>query len=881
MAQIAVIGAGYVGLTTAACFAHLGHEVTCADIDERRVDQLRRGEVPIVEAGLDNMVREGMEGGRLRFVLGAEQAAKTAEFAYLCVPTPQAEDGSADLSFIEVAARQIGPVLPVEAVVVNKSTVPVGSTRAVERVLGREDVTVVSNPEFLREGSAVHDFLHPDRIVIGSEHQSAAVRVAALYIGVTAPIIVTDPASAETIKYASNAFLATKISFVNAIAAVCEAVGADVKDVVLGMGYDKRIGHEFLRPGPGWGGSCFVGHETLLVARDGVCRLMTFEALADEISRTGIESWQVLSWRPQDVAPVLLPIGAVTRRPYDGDVVAVRTKMGRTVMVTDDHPFVVGDGASGGIVDVKLADALTLDDWLPVAQGVPDRVESEPRAGRLLDAMPALGLAAGDVIVRLSAAQRADVYRRRYELHHSRRRDILRCGAMRLSELAGLGIDSAGASASTVTNGTYVPVELPLDSTFWRIVGLYLAEGHRNIDGQRHRLQWSFNPHTEWWLAHLVADYWRGQGVKTDLRRMTTTVAVTVSSRLLAGWLVDVLGLGHNCYTKRLPDRVWALAQDEKQALLQGLWWGDGSWSYVNGGPSVILEYGTVSRELADGMLRLLGELGIMASMRVGRSSKSTTDAYFLRISGADQVEQCLFLVPEHDHSQIRASIGQQAKRIAPTGYRPLSKHASWVRIMSLERSHYEGEVFSVEVPDAGTVVTSSGLVVHNCFPKDSKALVHIAETWGYPFELLRGVIAVNDEQFHRVVSKVRDMVGGTLDGVKVAVWGLTFKARTDDTRDSPALRILDLLRAEGAQVAAYDPAVKTPVNGVEPANDPYTVCEEADVLAVLTEWDEFRWVDFEKVANLMATPRVIDARNLLDKPALERRGFAYVGIGR
>jgi UDPglucose 6-dehydrogenase len=422
MAQIAVIGAGYVGLTTAACFAHLGHDVTCADIDEKRVDMLRRGEVPIVEAGLDTMVREGIEGDRLRFVVGAENAARTSEFAYLCVPTPQADDGSADLSFIEAAARQIGPVLPAEAVVVNKSTVPVGSTRAVERVLGRDDVTVVSNPEFLREGSAVHDFLHPDRIVIGSEHQSAAVRVAALYIGVTAPIIVTDPASAETIKYASNAFLATKISFVNAIAAVCEAVGADVKDVVLGMGYDKRIGHEFLRPGPGWGGSCF---------------------------------------------------------------------------------------------------------------------------------------------------------------------------------------------------------------------------------------------------------------------------------------------------------------------------------------------------------------------------------------------------------------------------------------------------------------------------PKDSKALVHIADSAGYSFDLLQGVIAVNDEQFQRVVAKVREMAGGKLDGVKVAVWGLTFKARTDDTRDSPALRILHLLREQGAEVAAYDPAVKRPVGGVEPANDPYSVCEDADVLAVLTEWDEFRWVDFEKVANMMATPRVVDARNLLDRPALERRGFAYVGIGR
>jgi len=422
MAEIAVIGAGYVGLTTAACFSHLGHDVICADIDEARIAQLTRGEMPIVEAGLEALVREGLEGGRLSFVVGAANAVSSSQFAYLCVPTPQDDDGAADLSYIEAAAREIGPRLPSEAVVVNKSTVPVGSTRVVERVLGRDDVVVVSNPEFLREGSAVHDFLNPDRIVIGSDDQSAAVRVASLYIGVTAPIIVTDPPSAETIKYAANAFLAAKVSFVNAIAAVCDAVGADVKDVVLGMGYDKRIGHEFLKPGPGFGGSCL---------------------------------------------------------------------------------------------------------------------------------------------------------------------------------------------------------------------------------------------------------------------------------------------------------------------------------------------------------------------------------------------------------------------------------------------------------------------------PKDTRALVQIADSAGYSFDLMRGVITVNEDQFHRVTAKVRDMAGGFLEGVKVAVWGLTFKARTDDTRESPALRIVSLLADQGAEVQAYDPAIKGPVGGVVPAADPYSVCDGARVLAVLTEWDDFRWLDFDKVAGLMETPRVVDARNLLDRAALERRGFSYVGIGR
>jgi len=254
---IAVVGTGYVGLTTGACFSKLGHDVICADIVPEKIDSLKRGEIPIHEAGLEEIVREGIDSGKLTFVLGAENAVANADFVYLCVPTPQGADGSADLTYLQAAARQISAKLQPGTIVVNKSTVPVGSTHLVERALCRSDIPVVSNPEFLREGTAVDDFLNPDRVVIGSDDQAAAGRVAALYLGVRAPIMVTDPASAETCKYAANAFLATKLSFTNAIAAVCESVGADVNDVLLGMGYDHRIGHEFLRPGPGWGGSCF------------------------------------------------------------------------------------------------------------------------------------------------------------------------------------------------------------------------------------------------------------------------------------------------------------------------------------------------------------------------------------------------------------------------------------------------------------------------------------------------------------------------------------------------------------------------------------------------------------------------------------------------
>jgi UDPglucose 6-dehydrogenase len=423
MALIAIIGTGYVGLTTGACFAHIGHEVICVDIDETKIASLNEGRIPIHEKGLENIVREQLETGRLRFVTDTAGAVRDREFVYLCVPTPQGPDGSADMSFIDLAARQIAPHLTRGAVVVNKSTVPVGSTRLVEQALARSDIGVVSNPEFLREGSAVDDFMNPDRVVIGADDQSAATRVASLYLGVRAPIMITDAASAETIKYASNAFLATKLSFVNAVAAVCEAVGADVNDVLLGMGYDRRIGHEFLRPGPGWGGSCF---------------------------------------------------------------------------------------------------------------------------------------------------------------------------------------------------------------------------------------------------------------------------------------------------------------------------------------------------------------------------------------------------------------------------------------------------------------------------PKDTRAMIRIAEDAGYDFSLLRGVIAVNDEQFERVTEKVARCVGGSLEGVRVAALGLTFKAGTDDMRESPALEILSRLIQRGALVRAYDPAVRvSPDPGIELVDDPYATCDGAEVLVVLTEWDEFKWLDYDKIAATMAKRCVVDARNILDKGSLLRRGFSYTGVGR
>jgi UDPglucose 6-dehydrogenase len=892
VSTICVVGSGYVGLTTAACFSHLGHTVVCTDIDEERVARLSAGECPILEQGLDNLLREGLNGGRLRFEVG-NAAAGSSEFVYLCVPTPQGADGSADLSYIEAAAAEIGPLLAPDTVVINKSTVPVGSTRVVERVLGRSDVHVVSNPEFLREGTAVHDFLNPDRIVIGADDQSAAVRVASLYLGVAAPLIVTDPASAETIKYAANAFLATKISFVNAVAAVCEAVGADMNDVVLGMGYDRRIGSEFLRPGPGWGGSCFLPEETLLVRRHGRIRLLRFDELAAEVADVGADGWEALSWKAGEPSPVFLPVSRFTVRPYEGDVVDVRTKMGRRLTVTADHPLVVGDGVDDTVVGRKLASELSTGDWLPVAQHAPLVLDdpANPGFGRVLDALEPAGIEPRAVIARLDDLQRTLLDQRSGELASSRRRDARRTGTLRLDEMQRLRIPTLRARFGTTTNGTYVPDVVPFDDRFWHMIGLYLAEGHLATDGARTRIVWSFAPAGEDDLVDAVASYWAGLGVKASVARRPTSRTVSVSSRLLAAWFEHVLGTGRTAYDKALPDGIWSAPDVDKQALLRGLWDGDGSWSLVNGGPSVVLEYGTVSRKLADGMVRLLGDLGVVARVRVGRTARSTVDTYWLCISGADQVEAALWLLPEDEQEQVRAAIAAQAERILPTGYRRLDEKAvAWVRVTSAERRRHEGPVYSLTVPETHTIVTSFGLVSHQCFPKDSRALVRIAEDAGYDFGLLKGVITVNEEQFDRVAKRVVEIVGGSVEGVTIAAWGLTFKARTDDLRDSPALAIIERLRDAGAIVRAYDPSIPDgrvtdrraeTLQGIELAADPYAACEAAEALVVLTEWDEFRWLDFDKVADSLAAKRVVDARNLLDREALRRRGFVYAGIGR
>ena len=260
--NICVVGTGYVGLVTGAVFADLGNDVVCVDNDQKKIEALRAGQMPIYEPGLEEMVVRNKDDGRLSFTTDLPGAVRLSDVVFIAVGTPPKDTGETDLSQVEAVATQIGRSMDRYKVVVNKSTVPVGTGEFVREVITRHqprpiDFDVVSNPEFLREGSAIEDTLRPDRIVIGAPNQQVAMTLVELYAPLERPMIITDLPSAEVIKYASNAFLAAKISFINAIANICENAGADVSQVMKGMGLDSRIGMQFLQAGLGYGGSCF------------------------------------------------------------------------------------------------------------------------------------------------------------------------------------------------------------------------------------------------------------------------------------------------------------------------------------------------------------------------------------------------------------------------------------------------------------------------------------------------------------------------------------------------------------------------------------------------------------------------------------------------
>jgi UDPglucose 6-dehydrogenase len=874
MASVGIFGAGWVGLVTGVCFAELGHDVVVRDVVPEKIAALQAGQVPFHETDVPDLLERNRE--RLRFTLEAADLAR-CRFLFVCVDTPPTKSGDADLSRVWSVVDDL-PELEGRAVLVMKSTVPVGTGERIRHGLeerGLGEIGYVSNPEFLAEGTAVRDFMQPDRIAIGAFEEEDGDAVAGLYSALEAPMVRCDVNSAEMIKLAANAALMTRISFINEIANVCEATGADVVKVAEGVGYDKRIGPYFLKAGIGYGGSCLAGRETVIVRMAGKVWLTRLDRLYADLDGKPELPLEVLSWE-EGAEPRFMPVVAVTRREFDGEIVDLRTKMGRRLRCTPDHPFVTADG-------VKLASELGERDWLPVALGLDEPAEPLERLN-VLSGLSAAGLSRDDVIVRAPAALAGvtkEYMRERLPASTpGRRMDIRRHDALRLPEAQRLRLSLGAAAIGTARNGTYVPVVMEPDERFWRVVGLYLAEGHCNADGERRRLCWSFHPERQPHLVDEIAQFWLSHGVKTTVRRTATSMSVSVSSRLLAGWWLGVLGLGANSYDHGIPDQIWVAPESHRRALLAGLWHGDGSWSFVNRSASLVLEYGTVSRRLADGMVRLLGSIGITARMKVGRTAKSTVDTYWLVISGGQQVEKLLDFVRPDQRHLLEGALAT-TKRIAPTGYLRRDGVA-WVRVTDASRRPYRGWVYSLEVPGTQTFVATAGLVTHNCFPKDSLALKQLASNSGYHFQLLSAVIEVNELQKKRVIGKLQKHLG-PLRGKTVALLGLAFKPNTDDMREAPSIVLAGRLLAEGAVVRGWDPVAGGDAlpSGVEIVGSVAEAVRGADAAVIVTEWAELRDLASAETREAMANSLIVDGRNLLDPAAARAAGFTYEGIGR
>lgn len=385
MTNVAVIGTGYVGLVTGVVLSEIGHHVMCIDIDEKKVEKLQKGISPIYEPGLDELMTRNIEANRLSFTTNHKQAFEAADIIFIAVGTPQSESGAANLSYIEQAAMDIAKNVEREVTVVVKSTVPIGTNDLVESIIrenliAQVQVQVVSNPEFLREGHAIHDTFHGDRIVIGADQEEAGNRLEALFEPLNLPIVSTNRRSAEMIKYAANAFLAVKISYINEIANLCDAIGANVLDVADGMGMDHRVGRAFLNAGLGYGGSCFPKDTEAIayLAKENEAPLTIVQsAIAANFQQREYFLKSVLSHFDGDVTGKKIALLGVAFKPNTDDtreapaLYLIEELEKRGAVVTAFDPIVKHIKQSKASVEETVADAaliLLVTEWQQFAE---------------------------------------------------------------------------------------------------------------------------------------------------------------------------------------------------------------------------------------------------------------------------------------------------------------------------------------------------------------------------------------------------------------------------------------------------------------------------------------------------------------------------------
>ncbi len=909
MRNICVIGTGYVGLVTGTCLADMGNQVTCVDIIAEKIEKLQAGILPIYEPGLSEFVERNVQAGRLRFTTSYEVGLADAEFVFIAVGTPTGQDGhGADLQYVESAARAIAQTLDHYAIVINKSTVPVGTGDVVANVI-RQNLThphagfaVVSNPEFLREGAAVQDFLQPDRVVLGSTDRGAAISVAQLYLPLRAHIVITDIYTAEMIKYASNAFLATKISFINEIARICERLGADVKEVAAGMGYDKRIGRAFLDAGLGYGGSCFEGDESVFALNSPNVATERFDTLfakggpafqGDVVELVQPAEQRVLAFDLETGKPTLADVKAITRRPYKGTMVTINTSMGRTLRVTADHPVVLHANQQFAILP---ASAVMPGDHLMALCELPG-VE-QATALNLIELLQGTALEQ-DVYVaptdasfseqyaRFAAAIPATMLKYPQEIKQHNRMSLRLFRY--LSKTGVLDVPVEKLQLYTAKGAaTKINALIPVDADLLRLCGYYLAEGYISCDigragAVRERVGLCFHENEAEYIAD-VQRILRSWGLKFIERRATHALTTLVSSRILAWLLRDVLRCGARSEDKALPRLGFNVAPDLRRELIRGAFSGDGSVTLVQNGHNLMLEYATVSKALADGMTLLLQTVGVVPSIHARRMNKSTQPAYILRVSGYEQIALLKDAFGGKRQAHIEHVLAGYQRHIQPHGFERYGAFAT-LAVREIKHEDVETIVYSMET-STGTLIASSGLISHNCFPKDVKALAHMAAEAGLHPQMLNAVMEINQDQRRLVVDKLVSLLGG-LRGATVGILGLAFKPNTDDMRDAPSVDIIRWLIAQGASVRAYDPvAAETAQQALAGLNltyckTSYEVAEGADALVLVTEWNEFKSLNMQRIRDSMRRPVLVDGRNMYEPAEMQRLGFTYRGMGR
>lgn len=866
--KISIIGSGYVGIVTGIGFAELDNSVIFVDIDRGKINTINSEKPPIYERGLEELMEKNR--GRYRATEDYGEILET-DLTFICVSTPSNADGSINLDFVKSASSSIGKVLKNKDdfhTVVVKSTVVPGTTEEVvkpiiENASGKkasEDFGIAMNPEFLREGNAVEDFFNPDRIVIGVEDDKSRDVLLSLYSKFNCEKIITDIKSAEMIKYASNAFLATKISFANEIGNICKKIGIDAYEVFRGVGLDKRINPSFFRAGIGYGGSCLEGDEKILITDSESIRLISLRDFFEKYTENGKlkEDIKILSFNNQKKVFEFARILSVTKRRYRGYIYEIETKMGCKVKVTEDHPMIVQNGKR---FEVKEACNLKIGDKIPVLSGIPenpkkffDLIEmlksSDEFENSKVYLRPNFELSTikKDLRKLLKDYNSKFSYDRVYEFI---RRNYLSLDAFMIIEnelklnRSDFRIYSKGS--------TYVPAIIESDEDFWKFIGYYISEGHVNKDESGHgnpkEVMISFNYRGE--EDREVESYLKRLGIKYKVEKKGASIQIMFSSRVFAHFISKYLGCGCDPYSARIPDIAYQEIERNKRALLSGLFRCDG---HIVSKHSNALVYGSINKDLIHGIRYLLHSIGIIPSYKTSELRKSTATAHFLRISGKRQVKELKSLFKDEDKDKITKVFNG-----IPS-----------LKVKNIEKISKETEVYSVEVERNHNFVTTDGFVVHNCFPKDVKALVAKAKELGEEPEVLKAVLEVNEKQPLKLIELLKKHIPD-LKGKKIGVLGLAFKPETDDIRETRAEPIVRELLNEGAEVVAYDPKAMEVFRKIFPGIE-YASPErvlESDAILIVTEWKEFESLDYSGKI-------VIDGRRI--KKAM-REAKIYEGV--